>query len=381
MAIQPHTAFAGACGGSGIVDPTCWPSSATITVSGDSSALNLDIGNAISKWQELLSSGAFTGAPQLVGVASGGDIAVIDHGVPTTSAWCGETPPIAGTHPNTIHLYASNTSKCASSRTGSRTTTILHELAHVLGYSGEHGGSIAGANALTANCVTFLFGSGGPGPIPTQVCRHEVEPIFRAYYGTSLEAEFFNWPIVFRSNLFPLNPDSLSIGDVLQLSLTELLWNDPNSSSTAGSLGVFAVQSTNSNVATVSPSGSVTAVSGGTAKVRVVPSSSTFPSGTTWWTPFLYKGDSVLVNVRTPPPPPPGDLQVAEITFDQVPVTAVGGHAGTVVLSRALQPSDSVTWSYVKSNQPAVSYGGSGVSIPFSVATGDSYNIRFSATA
>ena len=326
-------------------------------------------------WQAKLIQGTSTGAPRLVPAVSG-EVTVYVLG--SGSSYCGQTE-LGGLSqkPDSVIIRAANGGACNNVNTGTLAITIRHELAHVLGWSNQHGGGNA-RTALTADCTTFLPRAGVEGSfIPTGVCYHEVEPIFRAYTQESLETFFYSTPIIYETDVYPKLIDSLAPQATRQLNVSAWRWNDPSSSAPSRGWTDHSVSTSSASIATISSTGLVTGVGSGTAIIWLSPSNPTPPAGATFWTPFRDRGDSVKVVVMPPTPLP---LQVTAITFMQSPATTPGDHVATAVLS---DPSSSATvaWRVVSSLAQADTVRSTGSTVTVTVPADASYRITFIASA
>ncbi len=322
----------------------------------------------------MLAQGRYTGSPILAASQGGGVVTVTVTG--TGSAYCGVTDVDGNSRPTIVTIIPATSSSCNNLNRGSLVNAIKHELAHVLGYSNVHAGGPRDAQyPFTLNCVTFLPKAAEGNFIPEGICHHEVEPIFRAYAGTNLDAFFFNQPLIIGTDVYPTLVDSLAPQNTVQLSLSAWRTDDPSAANLSKGWGDHYVVSSDASRATVTSTGLVTGVATGTAMIRLLPSSGT-PSGFTMWTPFLELGDSVIVAVKVPTPLP---LQVTSITFSESPVVTPGGHTATAALSDPAAPGP-VSWQIISSLTPNQTTLATGPSVSFSVPASASYRLTFIAS-
>jgi len=290
------------------------------------------------------------------------------------SSFCGETSVDGNGRPTVVVISEASLSACNNKNTGSLTAAITHELAHVLGYGTGHGGSDARGASFTLNCATFLPKIGEGRFIPSGICHHEVEPIFRAYALETLESDFYSRPMIVGTDVNPIYIDSLAPSTTVQLSLSGWRTNDPGTSNPSRSWSDHNVSSSHSTRASVNSAGLVTGVGAGTAFVRVVPTAAA-PSGFTMWSPFRVIGDSVEVRVKPPTALP---LQVTAITFTESPVVTAGGHTATAVLSDP-GAQGTVSWKMVSSLATGDTTFSTGPTMSFSVPGAASYQLTFIA--
>ena len=266
---------------------------------------------------------------------------------------------------------------------------VLYEVTHVLGWSAQtHGGSVARnssiTGAATGRCTTFLPASASLGPIPPNVCPHEVEVINRAYTSgwSPDQDELFNQEILMGTDA---SPRSLSVAVGASATIAAPHWqswpSDQLVSRTPYDLGWSVAPST---LATVSGPGGVTGSQAGSGKV-LLRAQSAPPPGYALWTPFQLRGDSVELSVTTPPPV---SLQVSDIVVRDagtdaivsLPITAPGTYAiDAVVIGTPTWTM--LQWSVIDSRSPSVTLVDStyapNVRHTFTAYPGDSYSRRF----
>lgn len=365
----------GICNGSSApVDATCWNPGYTIAVSSPGGVHHFAISQAVDAWNDLLAPGHYTNSPLLEAQSTGGVVTVTVSG--SGPEFCGTTEVDGTVRPTIVTISSSSSSACVNKNRGSLVAAIKHELAHVLGYDQTHAGGPRDAQyPFTLNCVTFLPKAFEGNFIPEGICHHEVEPIFRAYAGTVLEASFFNQPLIIGTDVYPTLVDSIAPQNTVQLSLSAWRTDDPSIANLSKGWGDHSVGSSDASRASVSSAGLVTGVAAGTAMIRLLPSTGT-PTGFSMWTPFLERGDSVIVKVKPPTPLP---LQVVAITFTESPVVTPGGHTATAVLSDP-SATDTVHWQIISSLTPNQTTLATGPSVSFSVPASASYRLTFIAS-
>lgn len=383
----PAANFLGICGGNYYdVDPTCNGQNARIGfipggVGGGAPGTQETIAAAIAPWQELLWQGELVGVPQVFSGSQSKTITVHFPGV--AGDVCGITPNDPGGGISRILLIAA--ANCGSIQTGPVAVVLRHEVTHVLGWEGgEHGGAIprnsAITGAATGRCTTFIPANASLGPIPANVCYHEVEAINRAHTTgfPSSQVDMFTQEMLTRTDA---SPRVLSLAIGVSATIAAPHWVSwPSNQAVSKAQFDLGWSVSPSSVATVSGIGVVTGAQAGTGKV-LLRAQSAPPAGYALWTPFELRGDSVALTVTTPPPVL---LQVSDVVVrdasTNAEVTLPITTAGTYAIDAVVVGSPTWTmlqWSVVDSRTPSISLVDSTWAPTFTAYAGDSYNRRF----
>jgi hypothetical protein len=300
----------------------------------------------------------------------------------------GSSPTYCGFSPNgtgQIDLRAATSAQCSTvlAHHDDITTTLVHELTHVLGFVGG-GGEKLGVSPYSDQCTTYLPANPDDPDdrhINGLVCQHDLEYILGGYGYRSAElpANFWSRHIVTGVALTPASL-TLVVNDSAQLVAGNLLFARSGSMNSAPRGAVQVARSAvDQDVAQVSADRVVGVGIGATfVRVNVVPGS--LP--TTWQLGGLMaqRGDSIPVTVTAASPPPPGGgYRVVAISGASTPIY----DAGTYPLSAVVTPSvpSAIRWGITYSNgvRPNVitGYGTSGYSL---IVEPGSYNIQIVAT-
>jgi hypothetical protein len=152
--------------------------------------------------------------------------------------------------------------------------------------------------------------------INSTICVHEIEGVLAGFNLVPYDfSSFFSTPFVVGAN--PLQSRTLQIGDTTTLAPGALRLE--LGGVVPGTEGAYSWTTSNSQVASVSSSGFVTAVGSGSATIRATPNPG---SGYLRAHPFRTVGQTATITV---PPPPP------QILLDEVPVYNAGWHTLTYV--------------------------------------------------
>lgn len=344
------------------------------------------IAGAIGPWQLYLRPGETLGVPQVFSGARSKTISVIFPSGPVGDV-CGTTPAPGGVITTIVLTPAAS---CGSIQTGPRDVVIRHEVAHVLGWDQGHGGDPARNSSITGpysgRCTTFIHKSKNDGPIPPNVCPHEVEVINRAYTDgwSANQNGLYDQEILMKTDA--LSTKSVDVGGSAMIAAPHWVsWpSDQMVSRTQNDVGWTVVPSTR---ASVTDEGLVTGSQVGAGLVWLRAKSAA-PAGYAMWTPFRLRGDSVVLTVTTPPPVAlqVSDIVVRNASTDQIvalPITAAGEYAidavviGTPTWTR-------IDWAVIDSRSPndttVATTQAPSVRQLFSAYRGDSYNRRFIMT-
>jgi hypothetical protein len=322
------------CSPTGFMVDRCWPDGALLSV-GAPVQHQSDVTSAVQQWNALLEPAAFLGAPRFASsVGATGDVVIEVFG---TAPYCDRVD--LSTQPATIRLYNQNDPQCAASNVGDFISVLKHGLGHVLGWTNNvHTRGVAG---ISDNCIMYLGAQSRP--VGGDVCLHDVEAVFRAYQGSTIPNEYFEWRVAQKTDL-RTQPLTLPRGAQFVLTLTEAASTAPPAAASFSLPRTPSEMTWNSSlttVATVGTDGVVTAVGNGTARIRATLPTSRLPlTGYVAWSPLAVRGDGFDVTVVDPP------LRVIDITTPEgPPLTRDGYHTFTAVWTGGPGGTpDSVRW-------------------------------------
>jgi hypothetical protein len=304
-----------------------------------------DLQPVVDEYNQLLVQGREF-APELrVASSSGSGVNVVVE--VAAAAYCGKID--VSQKPFQVTIISATDARCVAANIGSVSSTLRHELTQALGWvdQAEQYAVKQGGVGVSDNCSLAL--PNAPKVLNPFVCLHDVEGIFRAYRNLPLAdsgREYWSRPILQRSDL-SATPRVLTAGSSTQLTITQFASDSPPSAypvvvSRSASQAIWT--SRHEQVATVSTSGVVTALSAGETRVVVRPDTSSLPAAMQVWSPFLLFGDSVNVTVAAPPAPPP--LRIVDIaTPEGPPIVREGLHQFSASWSGGNGSApDSVRW-------------------------------------
>lgn len=296
--------------------------------------LNFNLANGVSKLNILpamepgnLFLKDLTSMPLLSEVSSGG-VPFNVHGLSGSNQYCGDTPGGSGGHVLRVDIWPASDPACNSGGSGTLREIAAHEMSHVLGWNGGHGGSPDAANSFTVGCAAFI--DIGTVPLSSAACRHDVEALFRAKASTSgwtLPATYAYSPILWTTDA--PSSASVAVGATSQVDITQ--WLGTTGASVSRGNSSVSWFSGDTSRFTVTSSGELAGQSVGSAKLYLKAPAST--AGYTIWTPFTVNGDSLTVQVSPP---------AYVVTSDQTPITSEGYHTFT---SHVGDPGSSRVWS------------------------------------
>lgn len=197
----------GPCGGNPQppgVDHTCNAGVAFVGVELASTApqgASGDLDAAIGRWNRLLREAAGPGGSKVIEISPGTTIYV--NATSRNGLFCGEATSGSG-RADRVDVWPAPHSRCVGRQTGSLVTILTHELSHVLGWDGSHGGDQARNSPLTnVGCTTFLPKLEEGAAISGNVCYHDVEAILRAQIDQEAmsTATYFTQPILSGTNV------------------------------------------------------------------------------------------------------------------------------------------------------------------------------------
>lgn len=353
----------------------CWDANEIISVSISPSTHATALQTAIKNWSDLLREGP---APRFEYVESGGDVRVeVAAGAAPYCGGLGDTPK-----PFVITVLPA--SQCGNGKTAALATLLRHELSGALGWADEaerypykhQGVGVSDNCAVALDSIAPYFHS--------FVCLHDVEAVTMLYRNVAYplyQEEYWGKPILKGSNVDTLPIASLQPGASVQRAFSQFR-SFQNPSAYPASLPRTVAHATwssdNSAIATVSPSGLITGVAGGTTYIRVRPRLDSVPSTYRIWSPFELRGDSIRVSVVLDTL-----LRVTNVTSPGAPPFTT---AGTKVFTASIagfapSPAVQVTWQ-VDFSSNGIGWDATwtgGTSYSLSVPAG-SYSIAVRAT-
>lgn len=323
---------------------------------------------AINEWNAALLPDSFPGLPRFAYDTVSPDITVVMAG-DGTGLYCGTTD-VLGTGEVNLTLYnPAYPGTCPTNRAGA-STTLTHELGHVLGYqSGAH-------QVPPSNCSFYLPAN---HTINGAVCQHEVEGILSAYSFRPLPQDvvgFWTKPIVTGLVTIP-SILTVGVGATQQVSTTHFTFRrQPGTPPTPVGGTTFTWNSKNAGIATVVSGNIVRGLQVGSTELWTSPGTAfppTYQSGAR----FAGWGHEIPVAVSG------GATGFRVLAFNgpATPITSAGSRLLTAIVINAQQGELTIRWQVAYSNAvvDTVDTGFVANGYSLSVPAG-SYNIRVTAT-
>jgi len=321
---------------------------------------------AIAEWNDALLPDSFPGLPRFAYASTGQDITVVVDG-DGSGLYCGATD-VLGARQVQLTLYVGGGAACPTNRADA-TTTLKHELGHVLGYQvGAH-------HTPPAYCSFYLPVD---YTINGTVCQHEIEGVLSAYGFRPTPGEvdsFWTRPLVTGLVTVPSAP-SVVVGDSQQVVVTQFTFRRQNNAPSVSVGGAtFSWESKSPGIASVFPSGLVTGHAVGATRL-VITNSGSVPSGYQLGARFGGWGHEVPVTVTGG-----SGFRVGAISGPGTPITSAGTYSLTATVLNAPNGTLTIQWQVAYSNAVldtvVTAFGPN--SYALQVPAG-SYNIRVTAT-
>jgi hypothetical protein len=356
------------------------------------------IETAADEWNKAFAHPHFTGIPRLAWTSGTPNVQVVEVG--SGSTWCGGV----NEPPSTVTMKADTVgSTNCPTNAAAFGTTLVHEFAHVLGFTQQFEKNVA-VTGVSDKCAIHLPIS---GTINGTVCQHELELVLESYGQSTIPSipndlgNFWNRHIVTGLKITGLTKTDtliLQTGAEKTLTATDLLFTRGQ----RGPLGLtnenVTWSSDNPNKATVTPTGTVAGVEAGsttlhayvtpTGTVAGVEAGSTtlhaYVSGVSsqYQVGTLMKAVGQEIEVVVEAGGGGGPFKATGVSINTaVPITLVGTFSLTATVVNQPTGVLQVRWSITYSN---------GVLGPFNTSWGPnsyslevpegSYNIRVTAT-
>jgi len=252
-------------------------------------------------------------------------------------AWCGATAG-DGTRVDMIHTCTSNSSDY--------TTTMVHELAHVYGFTTQW--SQAGVAGVSDRCAINLPNDGTINAVP---CQHDIEMVYLGYgqgavpLVTQADFDAF-WADHIATGINLPTADTLVVGAGKQYTPTQLQFTNGQK---IGGLSLTGISldwtSSDPSILRVDSPTIVRALTAGSATITVKVSSP-LPPGHRLGAVLKNRGHQIAVEVVTAS----ATFRVTAIAVDQEPaITVPGTHGFTATTIGTPPPSPQYTWTFIRS--------------------------------
>jgi hypothetical protein len=287
--------------------PDGWGCDAEVDFYSSDSDLALQLASAVDAWNSRLVETGFAELPEFRTTTEPALAKAIAVGTSLGSAFCGSWDQFKDTL---------TVSTACNGNTGTLYTLLLHEVGHAVGWVGSGVDKVTFGTSAASHCVMNLPSDLS---INSTICVHEIEGVLAGFNLVAYDFNtFFSTPFVVGAN--PLLSQTLAIGDTTTLAPGALQLE--RGGVVPGTESAYTWTTSDSEVATVSSTGLVTATGSGNATIRATPVAGT---GYLLAHPFRTAGQTATITVPAPPPIAP------HILLDEVPVYNAGWHTFTYV--------------------------------------------------